>query len=59
MTIRFVPKNTYRDELEMRGFEINDEVWKKYKDRQRKYEEDQEKKNETKVDEDNQMTIKW
>ena len=29
MTIRFAPKNTYRDELEMRGFPVDEKRYQK------------------------------
>ncbi|MBC8415653.1 MAG: hypothetical protein H8E11_04415 [Candidatus Cloacimonetes bacterium] len=49
MTIKFAPKNTYRDELELRGFPVDEKRYNKMVEIQQKREEENRKlRNDTK-----------
>ena len=59
MTIRFAPKNTYRDELEMRGFPIDEKRYQKMVEIQQKREEEKRKFRDDNKRICKQMLMKW
>ena len=59
MTIRFAPKNTYRDELELRGFPVDEKRYQEMVEIQQKREKEFTERKNGKTGECKQMKIKW
>ena len=59
MTIRFAPKNDYRDELELRGFPVDEKRYQKMVEIQQKREKEFAERRNGKSSECKQIKMKW